>query len=81
MRFRHMLASVAIGVATLASSSVKAVEIEYWQYVFDTRVKAMTQLIEQVPGSQPGYQGQADDLPLCRLPDEGGRCDPGRPGP
>ena len=45
MRFGHMLASVALGFATLASTGAKAVEIEYWQYVFDTRVKAMNQLI------------------------------------
>ena len=65
MRFRHMLASVAIGVATLASSSVKAVEIEYWQYVFDTRVKAMTQLITKFQEANPDIKVKQTTFPYA----------------
>ena len=65
MRFRHMLASVAIGVATLASSSVKAVEIEYWQYVFDTRVKAMNQLITKFQEANPDIKVKQTTFPYA----------------
>ena len=61
MRFGHMLASVALGFATLASTGAKAVEIEYWQYVFDTRVKAMNQLIAKF------QEAKLDPVPVTRL--------------
>ena len=55
-------------------------EIEYWQYVFDTRVKAMDELIEQVPGGQPRHHRQADapsPMPTTR-PRSPRRCRPAR---
>jgi multiple sugar transport system substrate-binding protein len=65
MRFRHMLASVALGFATLATSGAKAVEIEYWQYVFDTRVKAMNQLIAKFQEANPDIKVKQTTFPYA----------------
>jgi multiple sugar transport system substrate-binding protein len=65
MRFRHLLASVAIGFATLAASGAKAVEIEYWQYVFDTRVKAMNQLIAKFQETNPDIKVKQTTFPYA----------------
>lgn len=47
------LAGLAAGISFLALGSAQAVEIEYWQYVFDSRVKAMDQLIENFEAANP----------------------------
>jgi multiple sugar transport system substrate-binding protein len=65
MRFRHLLASAAIGFATLAASGAKAVEIEYWQYVFDTRVKAMNQLITKFQEANPDIKVKQTTFPYA----------------
>ncbi|EIM27177.1 extracellular solute-binding protein [Microvirga lotononidis] len=65
MRFRHMLASVALGAITLAATGAKAVEIEYWQYVFDTRVKAMTQLITKFQEANPDIKVKQTTFPYA----------------
>ncbi|WP_248311180.1 extracellular solute-binding protein [Bosea sp. UNC402CLCol] len=52
---RSFLASVlALGVFAAGSGRAQAVEIQYWQYVFDTRVQAMTELIKQFEAENPG---------------------------
>ncbi|WP_309086479.1 extracellular solute-binding protein [Chelativorans sp.] len=53
MRSRIRLAGLVAGVSFLAMGSAKAVEIEYWQYVFDTRVQAMDQLIQKFQEANP----------------------------
>src|SRR4051812_43021182 len=65
MRFRHMLAGVAISFATLTSFGAKAVEIEYWQYVFDTRVKAMDQLIAKFQAANPDIKVKQTTFPYA----------------
>ena len=65
MRFRHLLAGVAMGFATLAASGAKAVEIEYWQYVFDTRVKAMNQLIAKFQEANPDIKVKQTTFPYA----------------
>jgi multiple sugar transport system substrate-binding protein len=65
MRFRHLLAGVAMSVATLAASGAKAVEIEYWQYVFDTRVKAMNQLIAKFQEANPDIKVKQTTFPYA----------------
>ena len=62
---RHLLASVALGLATLAASGAKAVEIEYWQYVFDTRVKAMNQLIARFQEANPDIKVKQTTFPYA----------------
>jgi multiple sugar transport system substrate-binding protein len=53
MRKATLFAGLVAGFNTLAFSSAQAVEIEYWQYVFDTRVKAMDQLIVEFQKANP----------------------------
>lgn len=54
MRLRKMLAGLAFSVGVMAAGAASAVEIEYWQYVFETRVKAMDQLIQKFQAANPG---------------------------
>lgn len=54
MRKGLMLAAL-MGTATLfATTAARAVEIEYWQYIYETRVKAMDQLILDFQKENPG---------------------------
>lgn len=53
MRTTAKLAGLAAGISMIAMSTAQAVEIEYWQYVFDSRVQAMDQLIEKFEAANP----------------------------
>jgi multiple sugar transport system substrate-binding protein len=53
MRKATLLAGLVAGFSTFAFNSAQAVEIEYWQYVFDTRVKAMDELIAAFQKANP----------------------------
>jgi len=53
MLTKAKVAALATGVSLLAIGSAQAVEIEYWQYVFDSRVKAMDQLIGAFQAANP----------------------------
>src|SRR3569623_2006426 len=53
MRFALKIAALATGVSLLAASAAQAVEIQYWQYVYDTRVKAMDELIKNFEAANP----------------------------
>ncbi|MGB5841201.1 MAG: extracellular solute-binding protein [Brucella anthropi] len=48
-----VLAGLVAGLSTFAINAAQAVEIEYWQYVFETRVKAMDKLIENFEKANP----------------------------
>ena len=47
------MAVLAAGVSLMALGSAQAVEIEYWQYVFDSRIQAMDRLIENFEAANP----------------------------
>lgn len=49
-----LAAALSVGSLALGLSRAQAVEIQYWQYVFDTRVQAMTELIKQFEAENPG---------------------------
>lgn len=51
---RTLLAGLFASAALLSAQSASAVEIEYWQYVFETRVNAMDQLIKNFEAANPG---------------------------
>ncbi len=53
MRNRFMLAGLAAGISLLTLGAAQAVEIEYWQYAFETRVTAMDQLIANFEAANP----------------------------
>lgn len=50
---RGMIMGLGLGVGLMATTAAQAVEIEYWQYVYETRVDAMDQLIEQFEAENP----------------------------
>ncbi|GGK41338.1 extracellular solute-binding protein [Salinarimonas ramus] len=54
MRKTLLKAGLLAGAGLFAANAAQAVEIEYWQYVFDARVKAMDQLIENFEAANPG---------------------------
>ncbi|WP_210238155.1 extracellular solute-binding protein [Rhizobium sp. FKY42] len=49
-----MLSAGALALGLLAAHPASAVEIEYWQYVFESRVKAMDELIKEFQAENPG---------------------------
>lgn len=53
MRKSTVLAGLIAGFSLMSFNAAQAVEIEYWQYVFDTRVKAMDQLIAEFQKANP----------------------------
>lgn len=53
MRRATIFAGLVTGMSLMAFNAAQAVEIEYWQYVFETRVKAMDQLIENFQKANP----------------------------
>ncbi len=54
MKSLHRFAfGLALGVGLAVSTSAFAVEIQYWQYVFDARIKAMDQLIANFEKANP----------------------------
>lgn len=53
--FRSLALGASVSVATLVGAgSASAVEIEYWQYIFDARVVAMDKLIANFEAANPG---------------------------
>ena len=65
MRLKKMIAGLAFGFSFLAANAASAVEIEYWQYVFDTRVKAMDQLIQKFQSANPGITVKHTTFPYA----------------
>ncbi|MDR6759790.1 multiple sugar transport system substrate-binding protein [Mycoplana sp. BE70] len=53
MRKATLFAGLLAGFSTFAFNAAQAVEIEYWQYVYDTRVQAMDQLIAEFQKANP----------------------------
>lgn len=65
MRNRFLVSGLAAGISLLTLSSVQAVEIEYWQYVFDSRVKAMDQLIANFQAANPDITVRHQTFPYA----------------
>lgn len=63
--FRALALATATSVAALAGSAANAVEIEYWQYFFDARVKAMDQLIENFQEANPDITVKMTHFPYA----------------
>lgn len=60
-----MLIGLALGASLLSMSSAQAVEIEYWQYVFDSRVQAMDQLIAKFEEANPDITVKQTTFPYA----------------
>ncbi len=60
--------TVALGALLWASAlsvPAHAVEIEYWQYIFDSRIKAMNTLIEKFQEQNPGITVKQTTFPFA----------------
>ena len=53
MRKSLLIAGLLSGFSLTSFSAAQAVEIEYWQYIYETRVNAMDQLIENFEAANP----------------------------
>ena len=62
MRKALMLAGLMSGISLFSVGSANAVEIEYWQYIYETRVNAMDQLIEKFEAALESVYGSAHAL-------------------
>ena len=65
MRRGIFFAGLFAGISMLAVNSAQAVEIEYWQYVYDTRVKAMDQLIANFEKANPDITVKQTTFPYA----------------
>lgn len=58
-----LFAGLIAGFSTLALNAAQAVEIEYWQYVFESRVKAMDKLIANFEKANPDIKVKQTTFP------------------
>lgn len=65
MRRATVFAGLVAGLSMLALNAAKAVEIEYWQYVFETRVKAMDELIANFEKANPDIKVKHTTFPYA----------------
>ncbi|AOZ55221.1 sugar ABC transporter substrate-binding protein [Ketogulonicigenium vulgare] len=68
MRKLSKIAALASGVSFLSVGAASAVEIEYWQYVFDTRVAAVDQLITNFQAANPDITVKHVTFPYADYP-------------
>lgn len=65
MRKYLALAAVAAGIWGAGASQAQAVEIEYWQYLFDSRVTAMNKLIDRFEELNPDITVKQTTFPYA----------------
>lgn len=63
--FRGLVLGVLMSVGAIAGARAQAVEIEYWQYVFDARIKAMNELIKRFEVANPGIKVKHTTFPYA----------------
>ncbi|WP_377795126.1 extracellular solute-binding protein [Bosea eneae] len=54
-----------MSIGAIAGAKAQAVEIEYWQYVFDARIKAMNELIKRFEAANPGIKVKHTTFPYA----------------
>src|SRR5690606_41361711 len=65
MLTKAKIAGLAAGISFLALGSAQAVEIEYWQYVFDSRVQAMDKPIANFEAANPDITVKQTTFPYA----------------
>ena len=66
MRKHNVVMGLAAGMSLLAfTAAAQQVEIDYWQYVFDTRVQAMDQLIANFEEANPDITVRHQTFPYA----------------
>lgn len=63
--FRGLVLGIAMSIGAIAGARAQAVEIEYWQYVFDARIKAMNELIKRFEVANPGIKVKHTTFPYA----------------
>lgn len=63
--FRGLVLGIAMSIGAIAGAKAQAVEIEYWQYVFDARIKAMNELIKRFEAANPGIKIKHTTFPYA----------------
>jgi multiple sugar transport system substrate-binding protein len=63
--FRGMLLGVLLSVVATAGARAQTVEIEYWQYIFDARIKAMNELIKRFEAANPTIKVKHTTFPYA----------------
>ncbi len=64
-KLRGMMVGLMAGIGLMAAGTAQAVEIEYWQYVFESRVKAMDELIKRFQAANPGITVKHTTFPYA----------------
>lgn len=62
---RKMLFGLLVSAGTVTGAAAQTVEIEYWQYVFDARVKAMNELIKRFEAANPTIKVKQTTFPYA----------------
>jgi multiple sugar transport system substrate-binding protein len=63
--FRGMLLGLLVSLGAVTGAAAQTVEIEYWQYVFDARIKAMTELIKRFEAANPTIKVKQTTFPYA----------------
>ncbi len=63
--FRGILLGLMMAFGAVAGARAQTVEIEYWQYIFDARVKAMNELIKRFEAANPGIKVKHTTFPYA----------------
>ena len=63
--FRWMLVAWLVSFGALTGAQAQTVEIEYWQYVFDARIKAMDELIKRFQAANPTIKVKHTTFPYA----------------
>ncbi|SDR56566.1 carbohydrate ABC transporter substrate-binding protein, CUT1 family [Rhizobiales bacterium GAS191] len=61
----HVLLAGTLATAMLSTVPASAVEIEYWQYVFDSRIAAINQLIAKFEAANPDIKVKHTTFPYA----------------
>ena len=62
---RGILLGLALSLGSVAGAAAQTVEIEYWQYVFDARIKAMDELIKRFQAANPTIKVKHTTFPYA----------------
>jgi multiple sugar transport system substrate-binding protein len=63
--FRWMLVGVLVLFGATTAARAQTVEIEYWQYVFEARIKAMDELIKRFESANPTIKVKHTTFPYA----------------
>lgn len=78
---KHLLHVFLAGLMFASLALAQDVTITYWQYEFDARVDAITQLIEQFEAENPGIKVEQENFPYANYQEQVAASLPAGTGP